>query len=139
MKDDKYDISSTQIEELEAMQRSELIPVDASVIVIGNKGLVEWSPALIERDVINNFFGLEWIPERYEKIFPLTDILVKTTDPDAIMETLQEDFEDLSTVYVIADQAQINKIAGLAREDGVVFEPLREYTELGLATITIGD
>ena len=135
--DDIYDISVVQINDLTNIGKSNLIPYDQYVIVVGSWGLIEWSPAIMQRIVINNPFGLEWLPYRSEKIFLLTETLLQTVDPDAIMKTIQENFKDINRIYIIANQDYINKLNYSHSGNIVVFETLQEYDDLGLGLITI--
>jgi len=134
---DSYDISTVQINDLINVNKSNLIPYDQYVIVVGNWGLVEWSPAIMQRIVINNPFGLEWLPDTNKKNILLTETLLQTVDPDVIMKTIQENFKDISTVYIIANQDYINKLNYSHSGNTAVFETIQEYDDLGLGLITI--
>ena len=61
-----WKIKPVQIEAL--YQAREIIPPFGRVIVIGNPGLREWCPFLLQREVLNTEFGLEWQPDEYRPI-----------------------------------------------------------------------
>ena len=59
-------ISRNQIDTLGKFR--DQIPNNASVIIIGNTALAEWAPVILEREVLNIEFGLEWQPDELKMI-----------------------------------------------------------------------
>ena len=96
--------------DLKEINKSNLIPSDENVVVIGNWGLIEWSPAIIQRVVVNNPFGLEWMLNRNEMNILLTQTLLQITSPDDIMRNIQKDFKDLKRIYIIAHISHLHKL-----------------------------
>ena len=66
MHDENWSLKTAQVGELRRAQK--LIPPTAGVIVLGNGGLREWAPYLLQREVLNTEFGLEWQPAEYRQI-----------------------------------------------------------------------
>jgi len=135
--DDTYDISAVQIDDLEKINESNLIPADQYVAVIGNWGLIEWSPALLKRTVINNPFGLEWLPDRNEKNILLSENLLQYTSPAMIMESIQEDFPDINRIYIVAEQEYLVQLKDSGSKNRVVYKLLKGYDSLGLGLICV--
>lgn len=134
--DDIYDISRSQIEDLKSINESNLIPTDQFVAVIGNWGLIEWSPTLLKRIVINNPFGLEWLPGQSEKIFLLSENLLNSTSIEMILDTIREDFNGVTTIYIIADHSYLEKLNPLIKGNKSSYRMLQDYREFGLFLIT---
>ena len=135
--DDMYDISAGQINELETMHACGLIPHDQPVVVVGNWGLIEWAPAILERDVINNPFGLEWLPERNQEMLRLSEDLPKMVDPAEIMAAVEKSFGGISQVFIIADKDYLRVLNDPELRGGVMFLTLKEFNELGLGLISV--
>ena len=67
-------ISAAAIETLQ--QERQIIPADAHVLIVGNPALREWAPALLEREVLNCEFGLEWQPAELKQVYLINNALV---------------------------------------------------------------
>ena len=130
-----YDISKNQINDLIQINKSNLIPSDQYVIVVGNWGLIEWSPALIKREVINNHFGLEWMPNQGNR-YSLSTKLGKIDNPDEIIKEIQGIFKETTKIYLIADKKYMTKLYKNRNGNNETFKSIQEYKELGLGIIT---
>ena len=133
--DDTYRISETQINDLVKMRASNLIPADQYVAAVGNWGLIEWSPALLKRTVINNLFGLEWLPEKNKKNLALSEKLPEYTSPGEVFKSIQEDFQDLNRIYLVADMEYLDQLYDSGNNPRVKFDVLERYDNLGLALV----
>ncbi len=71
--DESWKISVTQIEELDELR--EEIPQDAKLIIIGNEAVIEWAPQILQREVINVKYGLEWEPNEFIEVLALNEAL----------------------------------------------------------------
>ena len=61
----EWKISRDQIDALTEFQ--EIIPKNSGVIILGNLAMAEWAPVILQREVLNIEFGLEWQPDELEK------------------------------------------------------------------------
>jgi hypothetical protein len=135
--DVSYDISETQINELTQINRLNLIPEDEFVIVSGNWGLIEWSPTILERTVINNPFGLEWLPDRNQVILHLNETLPQSNDPDSILSGIREAFNGINQVYIIANKSRLDELDNAPGRKTAVFETIQEFEDLGVGLLTV--
>jgi len=135
--DVSYDISETQINELTQINRLNLIPEDEFVVASGNWGLIEWSPAILERTVINNPFGLEWLPDRNRVILHLNETLPQSNDPDSILSGIREAFNGINQVYIIANKSQLDELDNAPGGKTAVFETIQEFEDLGVGLLTV--
>jgi len=133
---DIFDISILQMNDLKEINKSNLIPSDENVVVIGNWGLIEWSPAIIQRVVVNNPFGLEWMLNRNKMNILLTQTLLQITSPDDTMRNIRKDFNDLKKIYIIAQKSHLHKLNSSNNGVNASYETLQEYDDLGLGIIT---
>lgn len=87
---------------VEVLRRAgEMIPSDAQVIILGNEGLREWAPYLLEREVLNTEFGLEWQPGEYQQIMSANKIFEMARGWQTIAEAARS-LTEAEMVYVIA-------------------------------------
>lgn len=82
------------------------IPPSAKVIVLGNDAVLEWSPYLLEREVINTKFGLEWRPDKLEKINLFNEKLQTAKNWDDILQAVSQ-LNGQSQVYVLSTQKRL--------------------------------
>jgi hypothetical protein len=69
--DDKsMQISKTEIDNL--IDKKDKIPLSGQVFVEGGSGVLEWAPYILKREVVNNYFGLEWLPRFKEEAMSMT-------------------------------------------------------------------
>lgn len=97
-------ISREQIETLAEFQ--EMIPDNSRVIVLGNLALAEWAPVILQREVLNIEFGLEWQPDELD-------------NAKAINATLaDDDFENLiAAVVASTDDHKVYIISSSNEQD----------------------
>lgn len=131
-----YDLSANQIEDLRQVRQFNLIPANEPVIVVGNWGLIEWSPALLEREVINNHFGLEWMPRYYSLNRELSEKLIKAKTADEMEGWVRDIDADVQGVYLVADREYLDQLN--LHPEGVqsTFTLLQQFQELGLGLVT---
>jgi hypothetical protein len=99
-----WKIKADQIEALR--QAREIIPASGQIIVMGNPGLREWSPYLLQREVLNTEFGLEWQPDEYHQIISANEELDDAKNWLDVVEAVQS-LSDQKQVYVILDPGQL--------------------------------
>ena len=132
----EYDISRAQVGDLLRIRAEGLVPEDAPVLVIGNNGLVEWSPALLQREVLTNSFGLEWIPGRYKEIETLAVELQSAADLDAVIALMRESYSGLKSVYIIAETGYWQKLASTSPSPALL-EWIGELDNLTVARLDL--
>ncbi len=131
-----YDLSEGQIQDLTRIQQSNLIPPRQPVIVVGSWGQIEWAPALLEREVLNNHFGLEWMPMFYEKNREMSEKLLNATTINEISELVIDVYADTPAVYLVADRAFFQRLNLNPPESRASFSLLQDFDELSLGMIT---
>jgi len=104
VRSENWKLESAKIEALREVR--EIIPSSAPVIVLGNGGLREWSPYLLQREVLNTEFGLEWQPDEYRQIIAVNEALDKAKNWQDVADIIQLS-EEQNQVYVIVDPAQL--------------------------------
>jgi len=137
--EDTYDITRTQVEDLIAIQKEDLIPAHELVFVIGNFGLIEWTPALIQRSVINNPYGLEWVPAHYEVIQKLADETAAGMTPEELLSALNLYFPEIQSLYIVTSKLQLDELEDVLSTQGIHFESIQTYRELGIGKLLPGD
>ena len=106
VRDENWSLKSTQVEELRRAR--ELIPTDGPVIVLGNGGLREWAPYLLQREVLNTEFGLEWQPAEYREIISANKALAEAENWKGIAEAIRS-LTNQKVVYVILDPNRVSR------------------------------
>ncbi len=96
--DESWKISVMQIEELDKLR--EEIPQDAQVIVIGNEAVIEWAPQILQREVINVKYGLEWEPEEFVEVLALNEALEKSENWKALLPNSGQ-------IYILSDKESV--------------------------------
>jgi len=66
IRDRQWALDPVQAAALE--RNAAVIPPGAQVIVIGNDALLEWAPQLLQREVVNTPYGLEWQPGELNRV-----------------------------------------------------------------------
>lgn len=100
MRDQNWKLKAAQVEGLRRAR--ELIPPSAQVIVLGNGGLREWAPYLLQREVLNTEFGLEWQPAEYRQIISANKALEEAESWERISEAVRS-LTNQKQIYVILD------------------------------------
>jgi hypothetical protein len=98
-------------------QKHQRIPADAHVLIAGNGALREWAPALLEREVLNCEFGLEWQPDELKQVYLINEAL-DANDLAKAMAVVQGYSGD-SRLWLIGDPDQV---ANLAADAGQTLE-----------------
>jgi len=77
-----------------------IMPTDAVVVVLGNSALREWSPYLLQREVINTEYGLEWKIEEYQAVIMANQVLKSASDWETV-DTAVEPLTKVKQVYIV--------------------------------------
>ena len=101
---ENWKLKAAQIETLS--EAREIIPASESVIVWGNGGLREWSPYLLQREVLNTEFGLEWQPEEYHQIISANQELDAAENWQDVAQAVRS-LSDQKQVYIVLDPGQL--------------------------------
>ena len=102
-----------------------MIASDSHVLIAGNAALREWAPALLERDVLNCEFGLEWQPDELRFVYLINDAL-NEDDLTTAMQIVQGYSGD-TQVWLIGDPDQVAK---LLAEAGPAFDiSIKNWTQ----------
>ena len=100
-------ISTAAVETLRHERQN--IPTGEHVIVAGNGALREWAPALLEREVLNCEFGLEWQPAELQQVYLINDA-IDANDLVTAMIVVRAYSGD-SRLWLIGDPDQVAKLA----------------------------
>jgi hypothetical protein len=95
--DPEWHINRDQIEALSHLREN--IPKGGRVVILGNVGLAEWAPAILQREVLNLEYGLEWQPDELYKVRAINAAIEKNDD-EGMIHALGEYCED-SQIYLI--------------------------------------
>jgi len=93
-------------------QDRQMIPTDAHVLIAGNGALREWAPALLEREVLNCEFGLEWQPDELKLVYLINDAL-DANDLATAMAVVRGYSGD-TRLWLIGDPDQVAKLTAAA-------------------------
>jgi len=99
-------VSAATIETLRQEQHN--IPAGAHVLIAGNAALREWAPALLEREVLNCRFGLEWQPDELKQVYRINDPL-ESNDLTTIMADVWGYSGD-TRIWLIGAPEQVAKL-----------------------------
>ncbi len=94
--DEEWQISAAQINALARLQSE--IPPNAQVLVIGNQALEEWAPQILQREVINTQFGMEWQPDEYAQYFSVVAAIDADQSWDDVLDASGE-----NQLYILMD------------------------------------
>jgi hypothetical protein len=89
-------------------QGRQLIPADAHILVAGNGALREWAPALLEREVLNCEFGLEWQPEELKQVNLINDAIADNDLAGAM--AVVRDYSGDTSLWLVGDPGQIEEL-----------------------------
>ena len=106
------ELKFTAAEAVTLRQVQTIIPADAQVLIAGNGALREWAPALLEREVLNCEFGLEWKPEVLKKVNLINDAL-DANDLSKAM-TIIHSYSGNTRLWLVGDPGQIARLAANA-------------------------
>lgn len=111
---------------------SDLIPPGSEVLVLGNDALLEWAPYLLQREVINTKFGLEWEPAELKMILNLNQSLETADSWDAVWQDVH-DATSVQDVYVLA--ADKKRLTALSRDSHLQIHLLVERPEIQVGVL----
>jgi hypothetical protein len=96
-------INSVEIETLK--QEQKIIPTDAHILIAGNYALREWTPALLQREVLNCEFGLEWQPSELKRVNLINRALEKNDLVTAM--AVIHDYSGDNSIWLIGNPEQV--------------------------------
>ena len=108
----RVEMKFTPAEAVTLYQERALIPENAHVLIAGNGALQEWAPALLEREVLNCQFGLEWKPADLQTVYLINDAL--DGDDLAKAMTIIHAYTGDTMVWLVGDPIQVAKLAEAA-------------------------
>ncbi len=114
---DQEELKFSSAEVAGLQQEGALIPADAHVLVDGNGALREWAPALLQREVLNCEFGLEWKPGTLKKVLLINTALFEDDLPAAM--AVIRDYTGDTSLWLVGNP---DKVASLAASAGTGFE-----------------
>lgn len=128
--DNQWKISADQIRLIESLRA--IIPQNAKVLVIGNDALLEWSPNLLQREVVNTQFGLEWQPAKLEQISLLNRKVASATTWNEVLQAVTVTTGDHQIYILSADK---KRLSALSWESTVPFKLKLETPVLQLGLL----
>jgi len=82
-----------------------LIPPGARLLVVGSGALQEWSPTLLQREVLNTPFGLEWQPDELVHVLAINGALDKIDLKGALADV--QDYTRDQKIYLLAPPQEL--------------------------------
>jgi hypothetical protein len=123
-------ISPSQVEAFQ--DKKSRIPTGSHVLIAGNAALREWAPALMEREVLNCEFGLEWQPDELKQVYRINSALLAGDLDSALMEV--KTYSGDASVWLVGDPQMV---AGLLESAGSSLESSVEYQTPELVFVLI--
>jgi hypothetical protein len=119
--------------EVSTLQRDKaVIPLDAHVLIVGNGALREWAPALLERQVLNCEFGLEWQPDELQNV-NLINAAIHANDLASAM-VIVKSYSGDSRLWLVGEPGQVASLIKTAGDSYTI--SIQDQTpELVLAII----
>lgn len=105
----RVELKFTPVEAVTLYQEQAAIPENAHVLIAGNGALREWAPALLEREVLNCQFGLEWKPADLKIVYLINDALDGNDLAKAM--TIIHAYTGDTIVWLVGDPNQVAKLA----------------------------
>ncbi len=116
-----------------------LIPPDADVIVVGNDALLEWAPRLLQREVVNTPYGLEWQPNELTRVDRFNRELEAAVTFDEVMTSIRERLR-LHEVWLVTDSIpRFSRMAGLAVSQAGSVQQLSTANDLLIFHLVIAE
>ena len=132
MRDENWKLKATQVE---ALRRAhEIVPAAAQVIVLGNGGLREWAPYLLQREVLNTEFGLEWQPAEYRQIVAANQRLNEAENWQEAAEAVRS-LTNAKQVYIVLDPNHVSP--GLKTKDQDSFLVKLDSSDLQVGSLEL--
>ncbi|GAB4500792.1 MAG: hypothetical protein Fur0035_03320 [Anaerolineales bacterium] len=126
-RDQQWKLSAAQVERL--AEARALLPENAQILILGNEALSEWAPYLLQREVLNTQFGLEWQPNEMEAYISLSARLAAARSWEDIYAAAPHN----GPLYVLADDKK--RLTALSRASDFPFTLKLETTELQLGLL----
>ncbi len=96
--DEDWKISAVQIAELDRLR--EKIPQGTQVIVISNEAVIEWAPQILQREVLNVKYGLEWEPNEFVWVLALNEALENGENWETLLPKSGQ-------IYILSDKENV--------------------------------
>jgi hypothetical protein len=128
----RAELKFTPLEAITLRQEQAAIPTNAHVLIAGNGALREWAPALLEREVLNCQFGLEWKPDDLQEV-NLINTALDDNDLTKAMAIIRAYTGD-TAVWLVGDPDQVAKLSAAA-DPSLVISIQDQTPELVFATI----
>lgn len=110
--DRQWALEPAQVAALE--EYAGVIPPDADVIAVGNDAFLEWAPQLLQREVVNTPYGLEWQPGELARVDRFNRELEAAVTFDDVMVSIRERLR-LQEAWLVTDStSRFAKMAGLS-------------------------
>jgi hypothetical protein len=109
---DQAELKFTPAEVAELEQAQAFIPADARILVAGDGALREWTPALLQREVLNCEFGLEWKPVDLQQVGLINAALFE--DDLAKAMGVVRDYSGDTSLWLVADPDRIDALVASA-------------------------
>ena len=132
VRDENWSLKAAQVDELRRAR--EIIPSSAQVIVLGNGGLREWAPYLLQREVLNTEFGLEWQPAEYRQIISANKALDEAENWQNVAEAVRT-LTNQRQVYVILDPNDSSGWSDIADHESFLVKMNRPELQVGILEI----
>ena len=132
VRDENWSLKAAQVDELRRAR--EIIPSSAQVIVLGNGGLREWAPYLLQREVLNTEFGLEWQPAEYRQIFLANKALDEAENWQNVAGAVRA-LTNQRQVYVILDPNDSSGWSDIADHESFLVKMNTPELQVGILEI----
>lgn len=127
--DRQWKITPAQVNGLR--QAREIIPPGVKVLILSNDAVLEWGPYLLQREVINTKFGLEWQPAERERINRLNTMLNDAQNWDDIWKGIS-DIGESGPIYIVSTQKQIFSALNLGNKSAFIMKLETPDVQVGL-------
>lgn len=127
-----WQITSSQVATLMSL-RSDL-PSDANLLVVGNGALQEWAPSLLQRQVLNTTFGLEWQPEELKKVIDINNALDQSDLVTALVDA--QEYSGRKQFYLLSPPETLAALLAEATSP-ISIKPIVSEPELSLSLVEI--
>ncbi len=129
--DGQWKLPAAQVQGIKAAK--DVIPPGENVLVLANDAVLEWTPYLLEREVLNTKFGLEWQPAELESITLLNNKIASAQSWDDILQALTQ-MNGQTRIYILSTDKR--KLTALTRNSHVSFTLKRETPEVQVGILS---
>jgi len=84
------------------------LPAEARLVIVGNTALAEWAPAILQREVLNIEYGLEWQPDELEKVQDI-NLALEENDGRKLIDAIA-DYSGDRQIYLIASTEDLARL-----------------------------